>query len=152
MRAVIQRVDEASVTVDGGAVGRIGPGMLVLLGVREDDESADLAFIKKKLLNLRIFNDSEGKLNLPVLDVGGEILLISQFTLYGDCRKGNRPSFSKAARPEKARDLYEKLIAELRAAGAGVASGEFQAMMKVSLVNDGPVTLIVDSRVPRRSS
>jgi D-tyrosyl-tRNA(Tyr) deacylase len=126
--------------------------MLVLLGVREDDESADLAFIKKKLLNLRIFNDSEGKLNLPVLDVGGEILLISQFTLYGDCRKGNRPSFSKAARPEKARDLYEKLIAELRAAGAGVASGEFQAMMKVSLVNDGPVTLIVDSRVPRRSS
>jgi len=152
MRAVIQRVDEARVTVHGAAVGRIGPGMLVLLGVREDDESADLAFIKKKLLNLRIFNDSEGKLNLPVLDVGGEILLISQFTLYGDCRKGNRPSFSKAARPEKARDLYEKLLAELREAGVGVASGEFQAMMKVSLVNDGPVTLIVDSRVPRRSS
>ena len=145
MRAVVQRVDRARVTVDGETVGSIGKGVVVLLAVHGDDGPEDLAFIRKKLTNLRIFNDSEGKMNLSVKDVGGSMLLVSQFTLYGDCRKGNRPSYSRSAGPGLAEVLYDSLAQEISADGIDVATGRFQAMMKVELVNDGPVTLIIDS-------
>lgn len=145
MRAVIQRVEEAKVTVEGRSVGEIGKGLLVLLAVEENDGAQDLAFLKKKILNLRVFEDGEGKMNLSLRDTGGSVLMVSQFTLYGDLRKGNRPSYSRAAPPTEARDLYQELIDQLRAEGVQVEGGEFQAMMKVALVNDGPVTLIVDS-------
>ena len=146
MRAVIQRVDEASVAVGGTVVGRIPKGLLVFLGIESDDGEEDLAFLKRKILNLRIFPDSDGKMNLSLVDTGAAVLLVSQFTLYGDCRKGNRPSFIRAAPPDRADQLYRELIRQLRSEGVSVESGEFQAMMKVDLVNDGPMTLIVDSK------
>ena len=146
MRAVIQRVDEARVTVDGTVVGAISKGLLVFLGIETDDGEADLAFLKRKILNLRIFPDSDGKMNLSLVDTGGAVLLVSQFTLYGDCHKGNRPSFIRAAPPDQAEKLYQELIQQLHSAGVAVESGRFQAMMKVDLVNNGPVTLIVDSK------
>lgn len=146
MRAVIQRVSKAQVTVDGVITGNIGIGLVVLLGLDPDDGDTDLEFMKRKLLNLRIFSDEYGKFNLSLLDIGGEILLISQFTLFGDCRKGNRPSFSRAASPELADRLYRNLMELLKGAGIVVASGIFGAHMEVSILNDGPVTLIVDSR------
>ena len=146
MRAVIQRVERASVAVQEEVIGSIGTGLLVLLAIEAGDGEDDLAFLKKKILNLRIFNDSQHRMNLSVREVGGEILLISQFTLYGDCRKGNRPSYSRAAPPREAQRCYERLIEEIRSEGVNVESGEFQAMMKIALINDGPVTLIVDSR------
>jgi len=146
MRAVIQRVSKAHVTVDGVITGNIGSGLVVLLGMDPDDGDTDLEFMKRKLLNLRIFSDENGKFNLSLSDIGGEILLISQFTLFGDCRKGNRPSFSRAASPELADRLYENLLGLLKGAGIRVASGIFGAHMEVSILNDGPVTLIVDSR------
>ncbi len=146
MRAAIQRVERASVTVQEEIIRSIGKGLLVLLGVETGDGEDDLAFLKKKILNLRIFNDSQCRMNLSVREVEGEVLLISQFTLYGDCRKGNRPSYSRAAPPLEAHRSYERLIEEIRSEGISVKSGEFQTMMKVTLVNDGPVTLIVDSR------
>lgn len=146
MRAVIQRVERASVAVGPEQIGSIERGLLVLLAVESGDGEEDLAFLKRKVLKLRIFDDPEGRMNLSVAEVGGEVLIVPQFTLYGDCRKGNRPSYSRAAPPELAQSLYERLIAEMREQGVRVQAGVFQAMMKVSLVNDGPVTLIVDSR------
>jgi D-tyrosyl-tRNA(Tyr) deacylase len=146
MRAVIQRVSQASVAVNGREVGSIAGGMLVLLGIEKNDEDSDIALLCRKLLSLRIFSDSAGKLNLSIQDINGAILVISQFTLYGDCRKGNRPSFSQAAPPEQARLLYDRFLSTIQRGGVHVETGEFQAMMEVSLVNDGPVTLIVDTR------
>jgi len=146
LRAVIQRVEEARVTVDETVVGEISKGLLVFLGIEIDDSEEDLAFLKRKILNLRIFSDSDGKMNRSLVDTGGAVLLVSQFTLYGDCRKGNRPSFIRAAPPAWADELYQELIRQLRSEGVAVESGEFQAIMKVNLVNDGPVTLIVDSK------
>ena len=146
MRAVIQRVDEARVTVDGTVVGEISKGLLVFLGIGSDDGEEDLAFLKRKILNLRIFPDSDGKMNLSLVETGNAVLLVSQFTLYGDCSKGNRPSFIRAAAPDQARALYQEFLRQLRSENIRVESGEFQAMMKVDLVNDGPVTLIVDSK------
>ena len=145
MRAVIQRVDEARVTVDGNVVGKISKGLLVFLGIATDDGEDDLAFLKKKILNLRIFPDAEGKMNLSLVDTGSAVLLVSQFTLYGDCRKGNRPSFIRAAEPDRARALYQELLRQLRSENIRVESGVFQAMRKVDLVNDGPVTIWMDS-------
>ena len=146
MRAVIQRVDAASVRVGETVVGEISKGLLVFLGIEIDDGEEDLTFLKRKILNLRIFPDADGKMNLSLVDTGGAVLLVSQFTLYGDCRKGNRPSFIRAAPPARANEIYQELIRQLRSEGVAVKSGEFQAMMKVDLVNDGPVTLIVDSK------
>lgn len=131
--------------VDDRTVGEVGAGLLVLLGVDENDGDGDAAYIADKVANLRIFNDADGKFNLSVQDVGGSILLVSQFTLHGDCRKGRRPSFVQAARPEKAVPLYERVGELLRAAGLTVATGEFGAHMMVDLTNDGPVTLLLDS-------
>jgi len=145
MRAVIQRVEEAEVTVEGATVGEISKGLVVLLAVEASDGLQDLAFLKKKILNLRVFEDEQGKMNLSLRDAGGSVLMVSQFTLYGDLRKGNRPSYSRAASPAQAKELYEELIEQLRSEGITVEAGEFQAMMKVALINDGPVTLIVDS-------
>ncbi len=145
VRAVVQRVKRASVTVDGALVGEIGPGLLVFLGVGSGDTSADAQYLASKIAGLRIFSDAQGKMNLDVQEVGGEILAVSQFTLYGDCRRGRRPSFSGAAAPDRAQALYEEFVAQLKAASVPVATGVFQAHMDVSLVNDGPVTLIVSS-------
>ena len=145
MRAVVQRVSEASVTIDGAVKGSIGKGYMVLLGVEDIDEQEDLDYICDKLTGLRIFEDADGKLNLDIRDIGGEILLISQFTLYGDARKGRRPGFIKAARPEKAIPMYEEAIRRLSEA-LHVETGEFGADMKVALVNDGPVTILLDSK------
>ena len=145
MRAVIQLVQEASVTVEGQVTGSIGKGLLVLLGVHKEDTAKDVAFLAEKTVNLRIFADEEGKMNHSVRDVGGEILVVSQFTLLGDCRKGRRPSYSTAAPPAMAEQLYHSFIAEVRRLGVEVATGKFQAMMKVRLLNDGPVTLVLDS-------
>jgi D-tyrosyl-tRNA(Tyr) deacylase len=145
MRAVWQRVSSAEVRVDGNVVGAIGPGALVLLGVHEDDTEKDAAYIADKCVNLRVFPDESGKMNLSLKDVGGGILMVSQFTLYGDCRKGRRPSFSHAAAPDKANRLYELVCSRIEAQGVPVEKGVFQADMKVSLVNDGPVTLLLDS-------
>ncbi len=144
MRAVVQRVLNASVAIGGTVKGEIGKGYLVLLGIEENDTEKDLDYIAEKLLGLRVFEDEAGKMNRSVLDAGGSILLVSQFTLYGDARKGRRPSFTRAARPEKAIPLYEAMIARLRAA-LPVETGEFGADMQVSLVNDGPVTILLDS-------
>ena len=144
MRAVVQRVLNASVAIGGTVKGEIGKGYLVLLGIEENDTEKDLDYIAEKLLRLRVFEDEAGKMNRSVLDAGGSILLVSQFTLYGDARKGRRPSFIRAARPEKAIPLYEAMIARLRAA-LPVETGEFGADMQVSLVNDGPVTILLDS-------
>ncbi len=147
MRAVVQRVKRAEVRVEGNVTGKIEKGILVFLGVGLDDEIKDIEYLVDKVANLRIFEDSEDKMNLSVLDVGGQALVISQFTLFGDCRKGKRPSYSSAARPEIARDLYEKFMDLLKKKyNIKVESGVFQAEMEVDLVNDGPVTLLVDSK------
>lgn len=146
MRAIVQRVKEARVEVDGDVTGRIGEGVLVLLGAGKDDTEEDAEYLAEKILGLRIFEDTEGKMNLSVTDAGGSVLVVSQFTLYGDCRKGRRPSFDKAARPEDAERLYELFVDELRERGAKVETGRFRAMMDVHLVNWGPVTLMLDSK------
>ena len=146
MRLVIQRVLESSVRVDGNVVGSIGPGFMVLCGVEDGDTSEDVRYCIDKTVNLRIFEDEAGKMNRSILDAGGEILAISQFTLHGDVRHGRRPSFIRAARPETAVPLYDAYCAGLREAGIHVEPGIFQTDMKVSLINDGPVTLLVDSR------
>lgn len=146
MRAVIQRVEQASVSVEGEIRGRIGAGLLVLIGVEEGDGDADFKYIADKAPNLRVFEDEQGKMNRSLLDVGGEVLAVSQFTLLGDARGGRRPSFIAAARPETADPMYERLVADWRARGIRVETGVFGAHMKVSLVNDGPVTILLDSR------
>ena len=145
MRAVVQKVSHSKVTVDGEITGEIGQGLMVLLGVTHEDTEADAKYMAEKIANLRIFEDAEGKMNLSVKDVGGKIASISQFTLYGDCRKGRRPSFTEAARPEFANELYEKFNEALRLDGLEVQTGVFQTDMQVALVNDGPVTMLLDS-------
>ena len=145
MRLVLQRVKAASVKVDGKTVGEIGGGLLVFIGVSHDDTVADAAFLARKTVNLRIFDDADGKMNRSVLDTGGAILAVSQFTLYGDCKKGNRPSYIEAAGPEKGLKLYDEYVKQLRELGPRVATGIFQAEMEVGLVNDGPVTLVLES-------
>ena len=146
MRAVIQRVDEAKVTVGGNVIGAVSKGLLVLIAVGTEDSREDVLFLKRKILNLRIFEDSQGTMNRSLLEVGGELLIVSQFTLYADCRKGNRPSYSRAAPPSRAHELYQELVRQIESERVSVRTGRFQAMMKVSLVNDGPVTIIVDSK------
>lgn len=146
MRAVIQRVTESHVSVEDKEVGRIGHGLMILLGVEEGDTSADAVYMADKVMNLRIFEDSEEKMNLSVQDVGGALLVVSQFTLMGDARKGRRPSFSSAARPEAANGLYEEFVAHCRAQGMKVETGQFQQHMVVRIDNDGPVTLLLDSK------
>ena len=146
MRAVIQRVERASVSVEGEIRGQIGAGFLVLIGVEEGDGDADFRYIAEKVPNLRVFEDEQGKMNRSLLDVGGELLAVSQFTLLGAARGGRRPSFITAARPETADPMYERLVADWRARGIRVETGVFGAHMKVSLVNDGPVTILLDSR------
>lgn len=145
MRAVVQRVDRASVTVDNACVGSAKRGLMVLLGVAEGDTDKDLAYMADKITGLRIFEDEAGKMNLSVKDIGGEILLVSQFTLCGDCRKGKRPSFDKAAKPDVANAYYERLVEMCRAQGIHVETGVFRAHMLVELVNNGPVTILLDS-------
>ena len=146
MRAVIQRVERASVSVEGEIRGQIGAGFLVLIGVEEGDGDADFRYIAEKVPNLRVFEDEQGKMNRSLLDVGGELLAVSQFTLLGDARGGRRPSFITAARPDTADPMYERRVADWRARGIRVETGVFGAHMKVSLVNDGPVTILLDSR------
>lgn len=145
MRCVIQRVTEASVTVEGEVIGQIGRGFMVLIGVSAEDTDKDLKYMAEKVPNLRIFEDEQGKMNLSLKDVGGAILAVSQFTLYGDARGSRRPSFIQAARPEQANALYEQLVAAWRAQGLTVETGRFRAEMQVALVNDGPVTILMDS-------
>jgi D-tyrosyl-tRNA(Tyr) deacylase len=146
VRAVVQRASEASVRVDGEVVGRIGPGLVVLLGVGRDDADRDAETLAEKVLNLRVFPDDEGQMNRSVLDVRGGLLVISQFTLMGDARKGRRPSYVEAAAPDEANRLYEHFVGRLRPSGLDVATGVFRAMMDVALVNEGPVTILLDSR------
>ncbi len=146
MRGVVQRVSRARVTVDGEVTGEIGHGILLLLGAGEGDEPTDSAWLLEKVLNLRIFRDDEDKMNLSLLDVGGELLVVSQFTLYGDCRKGRRPSFVSAMEPQRAERMVERFVADARERGVVVQTGRFGAMMDVELVNDGPVTLLLDSK------
>jgi D-tyrosyl-tRNA(Tyr) deacylase len=145
MRVLIQRVSEARVTVAGSVLGEIGPGLLALLGVAKPDTAADADFLAEKILNLRVFPDDAGKMNRSLLETGGALLVVSQFTLYGDCRKGRRPSFDDAAPAEQARRLYERFVEMARRSGVRVETGVFQAHMDVALVNDGPVTLLVES-------
>jgi len=145
MRAVIQRVTRASVSVDGNIVGQIGQGLLVLLGVSRTDTESAADYLAEKIAGLRIFEDSAGKMNLSVADVKGSVLLVSQFTLYGDVRRGKRPSFDAAAPPEQARKLYEYMVERLRTLDISCQTGVFQAMMQVELVNEGPVTILLDS-------
>ena len=145
MRAVVQRVKRSHVEVDGKITGQIYKGLMILLGINEDDKAEDIDYMVDKITNLRIFEDDENKMNLSLLDVEGELLVVSQFTLYGDCRKGRRPSFIKAARPEKAQQLYNQFIKKIADMNVKVQSGVFQADMTVYIENDGPVTLIVDS-------
>jgi D-tyrosyl-tRNA(Tyr) deacylase len=145
MRGVVQRVSRASVTVDGEIVGKIDRGLLVLLGVTHADSEAAADYLAEKITGLRIFEDDAGKMNLSVADVGGAVLAVSQFTLYGDVRKGKRPSFDDAARPEQARKLYEYFVERIRSLGLHCETGHFQEMMQVELVNDGPVTILLDS-------
>jgi D-tyrosyl-tRNA(Tyr) deacylase len=145
MRAVVQRVSRARVTVGNDLAGEIGSGLLVLLGVSKDDTEADADYLSNKIIGLRVFEDAGGKMNRAVAEAGGSVLVVSQFTLYGDVRHGKRPSFDAAATPEKARDLYEYLVGRIRAAGLRCETGRFQEMMQVELVNDGPVTILLDS-------
>ncbi len=145
MRCVVQRVSSSSVTVNGKVSGAIGPGLMVLIGVSADDTEADLKYMAEKVPNLRIFDDENGVMNRSVLDTGGSILAVSQFTLYGDARGGRRPSYIRAAKPDKADVLYEQLIARWRDKGLRVETGIFRTDMQVSLVNDGPVTILLDS-------
>jgi D-aminoacyl-tRNA deacylase len=146
MRAVVQRVIKSDVTVEGVVTGAIEKGFLVFLGVEDDDTSKDAEYMADKIVGLRIFEDNDGKMNLSILEVGGEILAVSQFTLLGDCRKGRRPSFIKAARPELANPLYQEFVNQCRQRGLRVAEGVFQAEMLVRIENDGPVTLLIDSK------
>jgi len=146
MRAVVQRVTSSAVTVDGRTVGEIGRGLMILVGVEQGDGSEDVRYLAEKCGQLRIFEDADGKMNLSVADIGGEILVVSQFTLLADCRKGRRPGFSRAALPDVADELYRKFVELLRTQNLSVATGIFQAEMQVHLVNDGPVTLLLDSR------
>lgn len=145
MRAVVQLVSRASVTVEGELTGKIAKGLLVFLGVAAGDTEKDLQYIIDKVVGLRIFEDAQGKMNLSVKDVGGAILAVSQFTLYGDCRHGKRPSFTTAAKPEVANEVYEQFVAGCRAAGVAVETGRFRTHMLVDLENDGPVTILLDS-------
>jgi len=145
MRAVIQRVTQAGVLVEDQEIGTIGPGLVILLGVSRDDSAQDADYLAQKIVNLRIFEDETGKMNRSLLETGGQALIVSQFTLWGDCRKGRRPSFSRAARPETAEDLYLEFVKKVGGFGVETATGRFRAMMRVHLVNDGPVTLIVES-------
>ena len=146
MRVVVQRVESAGVEAGGAQISRIGAGMLVLLGIKADDTARDLKFLVDKVSGLRIFEDETGKMNISVSEAGGEALVVSQFTLYGDVRRGLRPSFTEAAGPREAEAMYEGFIEGLRARGIRTAAGKFQAEMKVRLVNNGPVTIIIDSR------
>ncbi|HHW74031.1 MAG TPA: D-tyrosyl-tRNA(Tyr) deacylase [Firmicutes bacterium] len=145
MRAVVQRVERASVAVGAEIIGKIGPGLVVYLGVGRDDSAADCSYLAKKIAGLRIFEDESGRMNLSVRENGGSILCISQFTLYGDCRRGRRPSFTAAALPEKAAELYEEFCTRLSEEGLAIARGRFGAMMQIEQVNDGPVTILLDS-------
>lgn len=146
MRAVVQRVNEAAVTVAGETVGAIGSGLVVLLGVGDDDSVADGRYLAEKIAHLRVFEDDEGKMNRSLLQEQGEMLIVSQFTLYGDCRKGRRPSFSHAAKPDAAMELYKAFVQSIQDLGIATAEGVFQAHMQVHLVNDGPVTLMLESK------
>ncbi len=146
MRAVIQRVDFARVKIDGKIIGKIKKGFLVLLGVEKEDKKADADYLVDKIVNLRIFEDDNGKMNLSLLDISGEMLVVSQFTLLADCRKGRRPSFVNAGNPELAENLYEYFVKNTRRQIQKVATGKFQAMMEIELLNNGPVTIILDSR------
>lgn len=145
MRAVIQRVTRAQVTVDGEVIGKIANGLLVLLGIAKTDTPTDAAYLAGKIARLRVFDDEKGKMNLGMADVKGSMMVVSQFTLYGDVRRGKRPSFDDAAPPQQARDLYEHFVERVRAAGLICETGRFHAMMQVELVNDGPVTILLDS-------
>jgi len=146
MRAVVQRVSRASVKVENELAGEIGLGLLVLLGVASEDSEADADYLAEKIAGLRIFEDDAGKMNLSVMDVGGAVLAVSQFTLFGDVRRGKRPSFDAAARPERARELYEYFVGRVRKAGLRCETGRFQEVMEVELINSGPVTILVDSK------
>ncbi len=146
MRAVIQRVKSSSVTVENEMVAKIGKGLLVLLGIAKADNTDDAEYLSDKIVNLRIFEDENRKMNRSLVDTGGEMLVVSQFTLLGDCKKGRRPSFVQAAAPDHATELYQIFVEQVRQKGVTVKTGRFRAMMDVSLINDGPVTLIVDSR------
>ena len=148
MRAVVQRVKQSSVKAGNEIVGQIGSGLLVLLGVARGDTASDANYMVNKIINLRIFEAQDGKMNRSLLDTGGELLSVSQFTLLADCRKGRRPSFVDAAEPQQATDLYEKFVDLVREKGVSVQTGRFQAMMEVALINDGPVTIIIESRTP----
>jgi len=145
MRAVVQRVKQSTVRIDNEIVGQIGSGLLVLLGVAKGDTVKDADYLANKIINLRIFEDQDRKMNRSLLETGGELLAVSQFTLLADCRKGRRPSFIEAAEPEKATDLYETFVNMVRAKGVAVQTGRFRAMMEVALINDGPVTIIIES-------
>jgi D-tyrosyl-tRNA(Tyr) deacylase len=146
MKAILQRVSRARVTVEGRTTGEIGAGLLVLLGVRKGDTTAEAEYLLDRVVGLRIFSDADGKMNLSLLDCGGSLLVVSQFTLYGDTRKGRRPGFDAAAPPETAKALYEHFVSKARERGLKVETGEFQAMMSVELVNEGPVTFLVESK------
>ncbi|ODN30816.1 D-aminoacyl-tRNA deacylase [Fervidobacterium thailandense] len=146
MRAVVQRVDRAAVRVDGQVVGQIDRGFLVLLGVGKGDSLEDVKYLAEKIVNLRVFDDEQGKMNLSLLDVGGQMLIVSQFTLYGDCRRGRRPSYSDSAPPDVAKELYEAFIEEVKKFGVPVQTGVFAAHMLVEIHNNGPVTLLLDSK------
>lgn len=146
MKALLQRVDRASVSVNGKITGEVGKGLCVFLGVVQEDTEKDISWLADKIVNLRIFEDGSGKMNRSVIDENGEILVVSQFTLCGDCKKGRRPSWTKAAEPTSANLMYEKFVKEIEARGVTAATGVFQAYMKVEICNDGPVTLMIDSR------
>ena len=146
MRAVVQRAAKAKVTVEGMITGEIGRGLVILLGIGLDDNDRDIEYLADKIVNLRIFEDENDKMNISLMDIGGQLLVVSQFTLFGDCRKGKRPSYDKAARPEAAEVLYERFVERCRSMRVKTETGKFQAMMQVELQNDGPVTLLLDSR------
>ena len=146
MRAVVQRVLHSSVKVDNVIVGEIQKGILVLLGIENQDDKKDIEYLAEKIINLRIFDDENGKMNMSLLDIQGEILVVSQFTLYGDCRKGKCPSYDRAANPEKAKEIYDDFINYLKGFNIKLETGKFQASMMVEIINDGPVTLLIDSK------